>query len=239
MKIFAIIPARGGSKGVKNKNVRTLAGKPLIAHTIDAARAVPSISRVIVNTDSEDIAAVARAHGAEVFMRLPEHGTDTALAYPLIRHHLEELNAQGEMPDIVVDLRATSPLRSAARIQEGIDLLLKHGRSVDSVRAVMEAAKHPYKMWMLNEEHGLLRPLFDPHIIGIEEPFDHNRQQLPRFYQNNGAMYAIWTDTIMNKQSLTGKRVAGYVMEDWESVNIDTEIDFVLAEHLLQSKLLQ
>lgn len=233
MKIYAIIPARGGSKGVPGKNVKLLHGKPLIAWTIEAAKSVPEIDRVIVNTDDVAIAAVAREYGAEVFDRPAELAQDLTEDLPVFKHHLETLKQSNDLPDMVVDLRATAPLRRSGRIKEGIDLLQQLGRGeADSVRAVSKAAKHPYKMWLFEAHY--LRPLLSEAVTGMKEPYNAPRQVLPQVYQNNGCMNAFWSTTILEKNSMTGSKIAGYIMEDWESVNIDTPIDFLVAEALMQ-----
>ncbi len=233
MKIYAIIPARGGSKGVPGKNVKDLCGKPLIAWTIEAARKVPEITRVIVNTDDAEIAAAARAHGAEVFGRPKELAQDLTLDLPVFEHHLRALADAGELPDMVVDLRATAPLRRASRIAEGIVLLQKIGRAgADSVRAVAKADKHPFKMWRIAGEHIL--PFLSEEHTGMKEPYNAARQLLPPVYQNNGAMNAFWPETVLEKKSMTGEKIAGYVMDEWESVNIDSIIDFMIAKELMQ-----
>ncbi|TSC66988.1 MAG: N-acylneuraminate cytidylyltransferase [Parcubacteria group bacterium Gr01-1014_72] len=233
MKIYAIIIARGGSKGVLGKNVKLLAGKPLIAWTIEAAKKVPAISRVIVNTDDEDIATVARAAGAEVFMRPKELAEDLTLDLPVFEHHLKHLKEKGELPDMVVDLRATAPLRRAERIKEGIDILQRLGRDrADSVRAVSKAAKHPHKMWKQEGEYIL--PFLPESLTGMKEPYNAPRQLLPEVFQNNGCMNAFWPEVVLEKNSMTGEKIAGYVMDEWESVNIDNEIDFLIVEELMR-----
>jgi CMP-N,N'-diacetyllegionaminic acid synthase len=230
--IVAIIPARGGSKGVKKKNIKPLAGKPLLAWTIEEALKVPDISAVFVSTEDASIAEVARAYGAQVLERPPELANDKALDFPYFHHHLSQWEKEGKLPDMIVDLRATAPLRRANRIKEGIDLLLSLGKEgADSVRAVASAAKHPYKMWKFDGQ--FIRPFLDESFTGMKEPFNANRQDLPPVFQNNGCMNAFWPETILRKHSVTGERIAGYAMEDWESVNIDTELDFLLAEALM------
>lgn len=233
MKIYAIIPARGGSKGVPGKNIKLLLGKPLIAWTIEATKRVSDISKVIVNTDDEEIAKVSKQYGAEIFMRPKELAEDLSDDFSVFLHHLEELKKQNDLPDIVVDLRATSPLRNTKRIIEGIQLLKKLGKEkADSVRAVSKASKHPYKMWEMND--GFMRPLLGEKHTGLKEPYNAPRQILPDVYQNNGCMNAFWPDIVLEKKSVTGDKIAGYIMEDWESVNIDTEIDFLIAEKLME-----
>ncbi|MEK7169835.1 MAG: acylneuraminate cytidylyltransferase family protein [Patescibacteria group bacterium] len=233
MHIIAIIPARGGSKGLPGKNIRPLNGKPLIVWTIEAAKAVPEISRVIVNTDDPDIAAVSKNADAELFFRPKELAEDLTLDLPVFAHHLTELKKSGELPDMVVDLRATAPLRGASRIKQGIELLRKLGKEkADSVRAVSKAAKHPYKMWKQEGEY--IVPFLPESMTGMKEPYNVPRQSLPSVFQNNGCMNAFWPETVLQKHSMTGSRIAGYVMEEWESVNIDTELDFVVAAELMK-----
>lgn len=236
MKVYAIIPARSGSKGIPGKNVRLLLEKPLIGWTIEEAKKSKYVSRVIVNTDDEKIAEVAKSFGAEVFMRPENLAEDLTQDLPVFTHHLSELKKNNDLPDMVVDLRATAPLHRVNRIDEGIKLLIDAGREkVDSVRAVSLAAKHPYKMWKI--EAGFLRPLFTKTEDGLKEPYNAPRQILPRIYQNNGAMNAFWPETILEKKSMTGDRVLGFVMEDWESINIDSEFDFLYAEYLMKKNL--
>ncbi len=234
MTIAAIIPARGGSKGVPGKNIKLLAGKPLIGWTIEAAKHAPSLTRVIVNTDDDAIAEVARAFGAEIFKRPPELGEDLSDDLSVFKHHMSVLRERGELPDIVVDLRATAPLRGTGRIEEGIALLIQKGTTVDSVRAVSKAAKHPFKMW--NLEGDILTPFLSREFTHMKEPYNAPRQALPAVYQNNGAMNALWSRTVLEKDSMTGEKIAGYCMEDWESINIDTEIDFLIAEEFIKKR---
>lgn len=235
MKIYAIIPARGGSKGVPRKNVRLLQGKPLIAWTIEAAKNVGAIDRVYVSTDDDEIARVAESYGAEILKRPPELAEDLTLDLPVFQYHLKELQSANELPDAVVDLRATAPLRTAQHIKQGIDLLVSKGNSVDSVRAVVEAPKHPYKMWNLKDD--LLTPFLPESFTGMHEPFNTARQLLPVVYQNNGAVNVIWSQTILQKESMTGEAIAGFEMDAISSINIDSEIDFTLAELMMAERL--
>lgn len=215
------------------KNTRLLLDKPLIVWTIEAAKRVSDISRVIVNTDDKEIADISGKCGVEIFMRPKELAEDLSDDFSVFFHHLKILKEKNDLPDMIVDLRATAPLRRAERIAEGIELLSKLGKEkVDSVRVVSVAAKHPYKMWRM--DNGFLQPLFDEKYAGIKEPYNAPRQALPNIYQNNGCMNAFWPETVLEKKSVTGDKVAGYVMEDWESVNIDTELDFLAAEHLMR-----
>ncbi|TSC56052.1 MAG: N-acylneuraminate cytidylyltransferase [Parcubacteria group bacterium Greene0416_79] len=233
MHIYAIIPARGGSKGLPGKNIRPLSGKPLIVWTIEAARAVPEISRIIVNTENSEIAQVSRDAGAEVFDRPKELAFDLSLCVDAFAQHLGILKEKGELPDMVVDLRATAPLRGASRIKQGIELLTRLGKEqADSVRAVSKAIKHPYKMW--KREGEFIVPFLPESLTHMKEPWNAARQMLPAVFQNNGCVNAFWSETILVKKSHTGDKIASFIMEDWESVNIDSEIDFLIAEEMLK-----
>ncbi|HEY4473674.1 MAG TPA: acylneuraminate cytidylyltransferase family protein [Candidatus Paceibacterota bacterium] len=235
MRITAIIPARGGSKGVPHKNVKLLNGKPLIVWTIEAALSAPEIESVIVNTDDEEIAKVSKEAGADIYMRPAEFAQDLSTDLEVFTDHLTKLKEQNKLPNLVIDLRATAPLRGSARIREGIALMTKLGDSVDSVRAVAPAGKHPFKMW--NFDGTLLTPFLSEDITHMKEPYNAPRQILPSVFQNNGAMNAFWPDTVLEKGSMTGERIAGFVMEDWESINIDTPVDFLIAESIMRERL--
>jgi len=233
LKVYAIIPARGGSKGLPGKNIKKLGDKPLIAHTIEAARKSGLIERIIVSTDDADIARVAREYGAEVIDRPKELAEDLTEDLPVFIYHLNQLKKANDLPDMIVDLRATAPLRRANRIKEGIELLARAGKAgADSVRAVSKAAKHPFKMWTI--EGAFIKPFLPESFTKMKEPYNAPRQALSSVYQNNGSMNAFWPETVLEKNSMTGERILGLPMEDWESVNIDTEIDFLLAEHLME-----
>lgn len=235
MNIYAIIPARGGSRGVPGKNIKLLGGRPLIGWTIEEAKKSKYISKVFVNTDDKQIAEIAQTFGAEIFMRPKEFAEDLTQDLPVFTHHLLDLKNRNDLPDIVVDLRATAPLRKTSRIDEGIKLLIDAGyEKADSVRAVSAASKHPYKMWKI--ENGFLRPLFMETEDGLKEPYNAPRQILPEIYQNNGAMNAFWPKTVLEKKSMTGDRILGFSMEDWESINIDSELDFFAAEYIMQNR---
>ena len=151
-KVLALIPARGGSKGIPGKNIRLLAGKPLIAHSIEQAKASKYVDRVIISTDDEKITQVAREFGAEVpFMRPAEIAQDLTPDFPAFEHCLDWLKEyEGYEPDIVVHLRPTGPLRTSKQIDDGIELLAKYPEA-DSVRSVNEPPKSPYKMWVIGE----------------------------------------------------------------------------------------
>ncbi len=228
LNILAIIPARGGSKALPGKNIRPLLGKPLINYSIDAALQSCYKPRVVVSTDSEEIAAVAREAGAEVpFVRPSELATDTAPTPPVIKHALQWLESnESYQPDIVVLLQPTSPLRRAQHIDKGIKTLLNTG--ADSVVSVCEAEHSPYWMRIIDEE-GFLK-----HFVEGSEKYGR-RQDLPTVYRINGALYITRPWVIMSGTLLAGD-VRPFIMDCGDSVDIDDEIDFLLAELLLERR---
>ncbi len=222
MKIIALIPARGGSKGVPRKNIRPLAGKPLIAWSIAAAKAAPSIARIVVSTDDAEIAEVAKAAGAEVpFLRPASLAEDATPDYPVCLHALDQLDAA----DVVVWLRPTAPLRTASDIENAIAILNERG--ADSVRSVVASKAHPY--WMKSLDDGLLSAF----IPGKDEFSHPQRQKLPPVFMLNGAVDVMRSAVVRTSGGLWGQRVAAYVMPPERSIDIDTLQDFKRAEELL------
>lgn len=234
MEILAIIPARGGSKAVKKKNIKPLGGKPLLYYTVSEALKSSHITRVVLSTDAEDIAACGRDLGVEVpFLRPPELAQDHVQDLPVFEHALRFLaEREGYRPDAVAHLRPTAPLRTAKHIDEAIGTLLADP-SADSVRSVTEAPKHPYKMWKV--EGGGLTPFIPKSFHGLHEAYNYPRQKLPKAYIQNGSIDVMWARTILEKGSMSGERILAYVMEEADSVNIDTELDFELAARRLGS----
>ena len=236
-EVLAIIPARGGSKGMPRKNIRLLAGKPLIAWTIDAAKKSKHITRIIVSTDDEEIASVAKKLDAEVpFLRPPEISEDLSTDIEFLTHALNFLrSAEGYEPDIVLRLPPTSPLRTHEHIDEGVDLLFKNPEA-DAVRPITESPKHPYKMWKIKKEGKYLTPFIPKSITHLDEPYNLPRQILPKAYVHTGAMDVMRLNTIRKLNSTSGKKLAYFFMNPEESINIDSELDFNLAELLMQKR---
>lgn len=235
MKVLGIIPARGGSKGVPRKNIKPLFGKPLIAWTIEEAKKSKYINRLIVSTDDEEIAEVAKSYGAEVpFLRSAEISHDLATDVEFLTHALNWLKRnEGYKPDIVLRLPPTSPLRTAANIDEGIETLLKYPEA-DAARPVCEAPKHPYKTWRIGTaDSRFLEPFFAKSVTGFDEPHNHPRQMFPKALIHTGAMDIMRVRTILGLKSTSGKNLAYFYMKPEESVNIDTPLDFEFAEFLL------
>jgi N-acylneuraminate cytidylyltransferase len=232
MEILALIPARGGSKGLPGKNILPLNGHPLIAYSIAAGLRTPEITRVICSTDSTDIAKVARYYGAETpFMRPSELAQDHSNDLEAFSHALKwlEIN-EGYVPDIVVQLRPTSPIRFISDIQSAINSLTDHPE-IDSVRAVSEPATTPYKMW-ITDKKGFLSPLLT--LSGNPEPYNTARQALPEIWAQTGTLEVIRTSTIMNKKSMTGEKIYALKIDSSTYIDIDTLNSLLLAEIVMK-----
>jgi len=205
-EILAIIPARGGSKGIPRKNIRLFSGHPLIAWSIAAAKQSEMITRVIVSTDDEEIAAVARACGAETpFLRPAEFAEDKTTDLPVFQHALRWLDEhEGYRPDVVVQLRPTSPIRPKGCVDDAVRILLQHA-DADSVRGVVPAGQNPHKMWRLpTGGKGPMRNLLE--VEGIEEPYNAPRQILPDVYWQTGHIDAI-RPSVIESGSMSGKMI--------------------------------
>jgi N-acylneuraminate cytidylyltransferase len=238
MEILAIIPARGGSKSIPKKNIQPLLGKPLIAWVIAAARSSRYITRSIVSTDDEEIAAVARSFGAEVpFMRPVEISGDFSTDIEFLIHALDWLKAhEGYEPEIVLRLPPTSPLCTGEHIDQGIDKLL-HTPEADAVRPITAVSKHPYKMWKISLDGRWLEPLLSAEITGFARAHDLPRQLFPKVYIHTGAMDVMRLRTIRELKSTSGIKLAYFFMDNRESINIDDQIDFDMAEFFMRRRL--
>lgn len=229
-RTLALVPARGGSKGVPRKNLRPVGGRPLIVWTIECALTSAGVDRVVVSTDDEEIAAVARGAGAETpFLRPTELAADETPDLPVFRHALAELVAGGYRPELVVWLRPTAPLRTAADVEAVLALLSETG--ADAVRSVTEAEHHPY--WVRRLEGTRLLPLLE----GIDEAAYPRRQLLPPAYRLNGAVDAVRVDAVRpGARVLFEGDVRGYVMPRERSIDIDSELDLAVADLLLERR---
>lgn len=238
MDILGVIPARGGSKSIPRKNIKLLAGKPLIAWTIEAAKKSKHLTRVIVSTDDKEIADVAKSFGAEVpFLRPPEISGDLATDVEFLIHALDFLKAKdGYEPEIVLRLPPTSPLRTSVHIDEGIETLLKD-QEADAARPICEAPKHPYKLWKIDADSKYLEPFLPKSFTGFDEPHNLPRQLFPKVYIHTGAMDVVRVRTVRELKSTSGKKLAYWFMSPDDSVNIDHPIDFEIADFLMQRRL--
>ncbi|MEN8243232.1 MAG: acylneuraminate cytidylyltransferase family protein [Chloroflexota bacterium] len=230
LETLALIPARGGSKSIPRKNMIDFAGYPLISYSIAAGLAAEKVNRVIVSTDDEEIAALSRRYGAEVpFMRPAVHAEDDTPDFPVFLHALEWL-AENEnyRPDIVVQLRPTSPFRRVWQIDRAVESLAARP-DADAVRTVIEPFQNPFKMWTIAED-GVMNPLVKTEF---EEAYNMPRQALPQVYWQTGYVDAAWSKTILEKQSMTGERILPLEIEPGDWVDIDSPDDWKRAERLI------
>jgi N-acylneuraminate cytidylyltransferase len=228
----ALIPARSGSVRVRHKNIRPLAGHPLIAYTIAAARASGVFEAVVVSTDSEDYAAIARHYGAEVpFLRDPAMAGSTSPDVEWVLHALHALEAQGRRYDAFSILRPTSPFRKPETIQRAWAGFAS-AAGVDSLRAVETVEQHPGKMWVVRG--GRMVPLMP--LTPEEAPW-HSQQKaaLPQVYVQNASLEIAWTEMAQRTRSIAGSVLLPFFTEGDEGVDINGEFDWLYAEHLLQT----
>lgn len=226
MNVVAVILARGGSKRLPGKNIRQLAGKPLIAYTIEAARGAKQVSRTFVSTDDPAIAAIAAGYGAEVpFRRPPELAQDDTPSIEALVHAVEHVESNGAKIEAVVLLQPTSPMRQSRHIEEAIELYQSTG--VDTVTAISPAASHPY--WCWRAAGAEITPFFSRAHISM------SRHDLPPAFVENGAVYVV-RRTVLTAGSLYGERIAGYVMIGDDAIDIDTFEDFERAESILAER---
>lgn len=224
-RVVAIIPARGGSKSVKLKNLHPLGGKPLLQWPIEVAKATPEIDRVIVSTDHEAIADAARRLGAEVVMRPDELASDTAIVADVLRHHIRELRIEGETATWLVLLEATAPFRLPRDVQACLRRLAED--DLDSVATFMDAHLNPHRAWRLEGDRPV--PFVDGAIPWLP------RQKLPPAYQLNGAVYGFVMDRLpADAVGLLFGRTGSVLMERERSFDIDDANDFAVANALLE-----
>jgi YrbI family 3-deoxy-D-manno-octulosonate 8-phosphate phosphatase len=230
LRTVAIVPARGGSKTIPRKNIRPLDGVPLLAYSIEAGLRARRVDRVIVSTDDEETAEIGRAWGADVpFLRPQDLAGDFTPDLPVFQHALDWLEThEGGIPDIVVQLRPTSPLRSPDCVDAAVDLLCGD-ETLDSVRAVVPAWQNPYKMWRLQPD-GMMVPLL---AAAGSEAYNRPRQELPPTYWQTGHVDAFRTRVIRQHGSMSGSRMRPLVLDPAYACDIDAEADWTRTEWLL------
>ncbi|WP_252223594.1 MULTISPECIES: acylneuraminate cytidylyltransferase family protein [unclassified Clostridium] len=227
-EILAIIPARGGSKGLPGKNILNLNGKPLIAHTILASKNSKFVTRVVVSTDDKEIAEISKKYGAEVpYLRPNSLAKDKSLTIDSVFHMLDYLEKYEDYsPDYVLLLQCTSPLRNEQHIDEAIEKLVKsdfHG-----IISICESEVNPYWTNILKNES--LKYFLE------EGKNITRRQDLPKIYRYNGAIYLAKTEALKREKTFEVENLTGYVMDRESSIDIDTEIDFKIAEIIMKNK---
>jgi CMP-N-acetylneuraminic acid synthetase len=229
MAVIGLIPARGGSKGIPSKNIAPCAGRPLLAYTCEAARASHMLDRVILSTDSDRIAEVGRAYGAEVpFMRPAALADDAAPALPVMLHALEWLESGGVSAEAIVLLQPTSPLRRAKHIDEAVELF--RSTQADSVVSVVEVPHRYHPDSVMREEAGGLVP----YRRGVHTVT--SRHDLKPLYARNGPAVLVASRATLRSGQLYGMRTIGYQMSEADSLDVDTPWDLHLAELLLRGR---
>lgn len=234
MNILAIIPARGGSKGIKRKNLVTINGKSLVGLSVGHGLMSKLITRTIISSDDDEIIAEAVKYGAEApFIRPKELAEDHVLDLPVFEHALNFLREkENYIPEIVVHLRPTAPYRKPEWIDEAIKLLLDQA-GADSVRSVSEPEKHPYRIFRIDNK-GFLDP-----IMKHEHPVPYllRRQDLPKMYYYNCVIDVTKPETIFQKHSMTGNKILPYIMNPEDVIDIDNVNDLKIAETLFAERI--
>jgi len=229
-EVLAIIPARGGSKGIPRKNLALLCGKPLIQYTIDAAKGSKFITKLILSSDDEEIIEYCKSQNVEVFFkRSAVLAKDNIPMLPIIKHAVSFLEENmSYKPDYIILLQPTSPLRAEKHIDEAINMLINS--DVDSIVSVVEVPHNfnPYSIMKLEDSY--LKPFLE---------YDENmnlRQMKPKFYARNGAaIYAFTCNCLTTKNSIYGDKILPYFMRKEESIDIDDEFDLKIAEFVLEN----
>ncbi len=231
VEVLSLIPARGGSKSIPRKNIKSLGGHPLIAYSIYAALQATTVDRTVVSTDDREIAEIARSYGAEVpFLRPAKYAQDDTLDLPVFQHALGWLaKEESYQPDVVIQLRPTSPFRPPGLVDEAVQVFLDHPEA-SSVRGIVPSKQNPYKMWRIGQQ-GRIVPLLE---TDFEEPYNMPRQDLPDTYWQTGHIDVIAAETILDG-SMSGPRIFPCHIDPRFTVDLDTPLDWKLAEWRLQT----
>lgn len=223
-KFLAIIPARSGSKGLQGKNIKNLNGKPMIAYSIEAAKNSKIFDDIIVSTDSQEYANISLEYGASVPFLRPEYlSSDTATTNDVVEYTIKELKKVGKEYDYFMILQPTSPLRTSEDIIEAVKLLIE--KEANSVVSVCEAEHSPLYMNTLDES--LCMSGF------ISKDIKTRRQELPKYYRLNGAIYICKIEYFLEHKYFYGEKSYAYVMDKKKSIDIDDEFDFILTDYLM------
>lgn len=233
---IALIPARAGSKRVKNKNVRLLGGHPLLVYTIAAAKSSGVFKRIIVSTDSIETAEIAKKYGAEVpWLRPAELATDNSPDIEWLNHTLRTLAEQGETYDAFALLRPTSPFRQAATIQRAWNYFTSL-KNVDSIRAIEPCTQHPAKMWQVTGEGSSARitPVMTNPDKAATPWHSTPYQALPKIYAQNASLEIAWTRIPLEQHTIAGQTIAPFLTEGSEGFDINTPEDWIIAEYMVE-----
>lgn len=227
METLFLIPARGGSKGIPRKNIKDLNGKPLIYYSIETARELANDNDICVSTDSEEIISVVKRTGLEVpFVRPSELSSDTSGSREVINHALAFFEHQGRHYEKITLLQPTSPFRIASDIQNMLNLLTNR---LDMVVSVREAHDNPYYNLFEENSYGFLEATNRTNLT--------RRQDMPKVYAYNGSVYVIRSSSIKEKTFSNFEKVVKYEMDAIHSIDIDTQLDWMIAEMIAEKKL--
>lgn len=232
-EVLAVIPARGGSKGFPGKNIYPFLGHPLIAYSIAAAKQSALVKRVIVTTDDEKIAEISLKYGAEVpFMRPSELAQDNTPDLPVFQHVYQWLlENENYKPDVIVQLRPTSPVRPPRLIDQAIQMLFDHPEA-DSIRGIVPSSQNPYKMWRIDAATGRLVPLLT--VEGLDEPYNSPRQILPQTYWQIGLIDAFRPERTILKNQMSGSVIYPVMLDTRYAIDIDTYDSLKEAEAMIR-----
>lgn len=227
MDTIAVIPARGGSKGVPRKNIRKLGGKPLIEYTISAAREIFEDNQIIVSTEDEEIRGIVESIGLEVpFLRPEDLAKDDSSTQDVLIYILDHFEKIAKHVDVIVLLQPTSPFRKGKQIKEALDLFKKNP-SLDMVVSVFETSSNPYYVLFEENEQGYLEKSKKGDFV--------RRQDCPKVWEYNGAIYVINASSLRSGKLSEFSKVKKYVMDRQSSVDIDDELDWMIAEKILDT----
>lgn len=234
MKILCLIPARSGSKGIINKNIKLLNDKPLIAYSIEQANQSKYKMRIIVSTDSEEYKRIAENYGAQVpILRPSKISQDSSTDFEFINHMVNYLKKiDNYYPDIILQLRPTQPLRNVDDIDKCLDLFIKNYQNYDSLRTVVENEKSPYKMYSI--KNNKLEPLLK--LNNYKESFNMGRQYLPKTYLHNGYI-DILKPSLLKDNKISGENIYPYVMDKNDIFDIDSIDDWIKVEKNLKNNI--
>lgn len=234
LKVLAVVGARSGSKSIPDKNIKPLLGKPLMAWIIESAKASKYVTRIVLSTDSPQYAEVGRQYGAETpFLRPKELSTDSVPDFDYLYHAAVWLrDNENWQADIILRLPPTTPLCTPESIDACVELLINNPEA-DSSRTITPASKHPYKLWRINGKY--LEPFLSEEFTGLKDAHNMPRQSFPQAFSHVDVIALRW-NTLVNKKAMAGEKILYHEIPKTDAVDIDTEIDFMVAEELLKKR---
>lgn len=231
-RVLVIIPARGGSKGLPRKNVKNLAGKPLVAWPISAALGCKEVDRVVISTDCMEIANLAKKWGGEVpFLRPDDLSSDDASSMDVVIHAIEEIERQGDYFDYIIMLEPTSPLTESNDLSNALKLLIESSSSAETVVGIScIEATHP-EFSVKKDQDGLIKPAFIENFSSLKR-----RQDIDELYFLEGSLYISSVEAFKKQKSFYGDKTLGYIVPRWKSFEVDELVDFYCIEAILNHR---